>query len=104
MGDRGPQRIQATRPSLPPDELDPRGLASVVGASIRGLRQERGWTQVDLATAWSLSPNYIARLERGELGPSLLVALQIAGALGVDVNTLIAPPAGRARSGRRRSL
>jgi transcriptional regulator with XRE-family HTH domain len=75
-----------------------------VGESIRTLRQERGWTQVQLAEAASLSPNYIARLERGELGPSLFVAHQISEALEVDLETLLSPSGRTQKTGRRRAL
>jgi transcriptional regulator with XRE-family HTH domain len=76
-----------------------------VGEAIRTVRQERGWTQVQLAEASRLSPNYVARLERGELGPSFFVAQQIAEALEVAIEALLQPQ-GRAtaRSGRRRAL
>jgi len=40
-----------------------------------------------------LSPNYVARLERGELGPSLFVANQLCEALGIDVDALLRPAA-----------
>lgn len=59
--------------------LDPFNVS--VGQAIRTERQYRGWTR--------LSPNYVARLERGELGPSLRVAVQLADALGVDVNRFV---------------
>ena len=69
---------------------DPKGFALVVGEGVRRERQKRGWTQVQLAEASGLSPNYVARLERGELGPSLFVAYQLAETLGIDVATLFA--------------
>jgi transcriptional regulator with XRE-family HTH domain len=60
---------------------------------------------VELAEAAGLSPNYIARLERGELGPSFFVAQQIAQALEISLETLTQPPARTiARSGRRLSV
>jgi putative transcriptional regulator len=62
-----------------------------VGEAIRSRRQARGWTQVGLAERASLSSNYVARLERGELGPSLYVAHRISRALGVSINDLLVP-------------
>lgn len=70
-----------------------------VGEGIRRARQEHGWTQAFLAEQAGLSPNYIARLERGELGPSLFVANRICDALGVSVEALLMPSAGGASSG-----
>lgn len=66
----------------------------MVGEAIRRSRQEHGWTQAFLAEQAGLSPNYIARLERGELGPSLFVANRICGALAIELGVLVTPGAG----------
>lgn len=89
------------RPKVDP-EAQGRGAAhdehesfnSVVGEGIRRARQERGWTQASLAERARLSPNYVARLERGELGPSLIVAARICGALAIPIDGLVGPPSG----------
>ncbi|MDB4942129.1 MAG: hypothetical protein JWP97_1663 [Labilithrix sp.] len=92
-----------TRPKFDPDTTKPPGeeapdehqaFNSGVGDAIRRARQERGWTQAYLAEMARLSPNYIARLERGELGPSLFVANRIIEALGIDLAVLVGPPVG----------
>ena len=58
---------------------------------------------MQLAEAAGLSPNYVARLERGELGPSLFVANQICEALDIDVEALLSPSGGHVRrTGRRK--
>jgi ribosome-binding protein aMBF1 (putative translation factor) len=77
-------------------------FVSAFGEAIRRGRLARGWTQAALAEASQLSANYIARLERGELGPSLYVAHRIAQALGIDIDALVAteeapPPVARVR-------
>ena len=64
---------------------------TVVGEGIRKARQEHGWTQAHLADQARLSPNYIARLERGELGPSLFVANRICEALTIPREDLVGP-------------
>lgn len=69
-----------------------RDFASGVGERIRVVRQQKGWTQVELADAAELSSNYVARLERGELGASLFVAMRIAEALGVTLDAIAAQP------------
>jgi ribosome-binding protein aMBF1 (putative translation factor) len=69
---------------------------TVVGEAIRRARQEHGWTQAFLADQARLSPNYIARLERGELGPSLFVANRICEALTIPLEELVGAPAGGA--------
>jgi transcriptional regulator with XRE-family HTH domain len=80
---------------------------TVVGEGIRRARQEHGWTQAFLADQARLSPNYIARLERGELGPSLFVANRICEALAIPLEDLVGPPAaggaGRKTTAKRRA-
>ncbi len=80
---------------------DPKAFAAVVGEAVRRHRQTLGWTQVQLAEAAGLSPNYVARLERGGRGASLFVAHQLARTLRIAVNELFEPQA-QARSTRRR--
>lgn len=70
-----------------------RSFNTIVGEAIRRARQEHGWTQSQLAEKSGLSPNYIARLERGELGPSLFVANRICEALGIELPSLVEPSA-----------
>lgn len=95
--------LKAGRREHPEEALAeaPDDFAAGVGDEIRKHRQQRGWTQVELAQAAGLSANYVARLERGELGASLFVATKIATALEVAVDQLAA---GRttAKSGKRR--
>lgn len=94
----------ARRPKLDPDQRETRGSSDgqdehrsfnvTVGEAIRRSRQEHGWTQAFLAEQAGLSPNYIARLERGELGPSLFVANRICGALAIELEVLVTPGTG----------
>jgi transcriptional regulator with XRE-family HTH domain len=88
------------RPKFDPEQRAPeakeddhKSFNAVVGEAIRKARQEHGWTQAFLADQARLSPNYIARLERGELGPSLFVANQICQALDIDLESLVGAPA-----------
>jgi len=88
--------------SAPPPGLDdPKVFAQRVGEAVRHARQGNGWTQKELAEQAGLSPNYVARLERGELGPSLFVANQLCEALGTDLDSLLRRPVPQ-RSGARR--
>jgi transcriptional regulator with XRE-family HTH domain len=101
------------RPKFDPESRAPEGAQdehqafnTIVGEGIRKARQEHGWTQAFLAEQARLSPNYIARLERGELGPSLFVANRICEALAIDLEVLVGPPAGGAatrKTARRRA-
>jgi DNA-binding XRE family transcriptional regulator len=105
------QREPRTAVAPAVDEQDEhRSFNVLVGEAIRRSRQEHGWTQAALAEQAGLSPNYIARLERGELGPSLFVASRICAALNIEVDALLTPgAAGQKRTGtvtatRRRAL
>lgn len=69
-----------------------RAFNANVGDTIRRARQALGWTQAFLAEQAGISPNYVARLERGELGPSLFVARSICEALGISVDALVRDP------------
>jgi transcriptional regulator with XRE-family HTH domain len=71
-------------------EDEHRFFNAVVGEGIRRARLTRGWTQAHLASRSRLSPNYVARLERGELGPSLFVANRLCAALQIDLDALVA--------------
>jgi transcriptional regulator with XRE-family HTH domain len=94
------------RPKFDPDQREARSPVDgvdehrsfniTVGEAIRRSRQEHGWTQAFLAEQAGLSPNYIARLERGELGPSLFVANRICVALAIELEALVNPPTGGA--------
>lgn len=94
------------RVSLQNGQDEHRSFNTMVGEAIRRSRQERGWTQAFLAEQAGLSPNYIARLERGELGPSLFVANRIGRALTITLDTLVRPvtdahPTRKTLAGRR---
>jgi ribosome-binding protein aMBF1 (putative translation factor) len=96
------------RPKVDPEQREARATDDgqdehrafnvIVGEAIRRSRQEHGWTQAFLAEQAGLSPNYIARLERGELGPSLFVANRICGALTIELESLVTPAAGGAQT------
>lgn len=64
-----------------------------VGEAIRRERLARGWTQVELAERVEISSNHIARLERGEVGPTFYLMHRLGAVLGIDLTTLA--PAGR---------
>jgi transcriptional regulator with XRE-family HTH domain len=61
-----------------------------------------GWTQAHLAEAAGFSANYVARLERGELGPSFFVAYRLCETLGIEVGALLQADVASPRTTRRR--
>lgn len=94
MGQESGRRPKSAGDAFRPDDAQTEHQAfnAVVGAGIRRVRQEQGFTQAFLADRAGLSPNYVARLERGELGPSLFVASRICDALGVPLEVLLGVP------------
>lgn len=66
-----------------------RAFYRTVGERLKARRTATGWTQATLAERAQLSPNFIARLERGELGMSLLTATRLCTALAVRVDVLL---------------
>ncbi len=61
-----------------------------MGDRIRYLRRGNGWTQRDLAARAGVTAAFIGHLERGEKKPSLETMVQLAGALGVSLDGLVA--------------
>ncbi len=53
--------------------------------TIRQLRQERGWSQLDLALNVGVTQSIISRWERGELVPQLATLQRLAQVFGVSV-------------------
>jgi transcriptional regulator with XRE-family HTH domain len=68
-------------------EKDPLGV--IFGATVRRLREERGWTQEELAHAAEMSATYLGFLERGENVPTLPVIFRLAVSLNVTPAKLV---------------
>jgi len=71
---------------------------SDLGGRVRSLRRQRGLTLKALGAAAGLSHPFLSQVERGLARPSVASVERIAGALGVPVAHLWAPP----RSGEER--
>jgi transcriptional regulator with XRE-family HTH domain len=56
-----------------------------VGATIRSIREQRGYSQRSLARRSGLSANAISRIERGESSPTVSTLHQLAAALKVPI-------------------
>jgi transcriptional regulator with XRE-family HTH domain len=66
--------------------LAPRRLNAV----LRHKREERGWTQRELAKRANVTAGYVAQLEQGlRKNPSLATLKRLARALGVPVTALL---------------
>lgn len=67
------------------------GSDGSLGARVRYVRREYGWTQEKLAERAGLHENYISRLENGHQEPRVSVVRKLATALGVPPGKLLDP-------------
>ena len=61
---------------------------NAVGTRMRELRHVAGMHLDDVADAAGISAGHLSRIERGETGPSFMIATRIAAVLGVGSNEL----------------
>jgi transcriptional regulator with XRE-family HTH domain len=61
---------------------------SVFGKAVRALREERGYSQEELAERAGLHRNYVGGVERGERNVALENIVKLAGALSVRTKDL----------------
>ncbi len=59
-----------------------------IGANIRQLREEKGILQVQLANKVKISQSMLCQIERGTKTLSLPLSMEIAAALGCDLERL----------------
>lgn len=64
-------------------------LAFELGATVRKLRLELGWTQAQLASAAAMTQSSVARFEAGGTTPTLPVLGRIARALDADLTVAL---------------
>lgn len=57
---------------------------------LRQLREERGWSQEQLAERADLNRSYLGEVERGRAVPSIVTVAKLAGALGIQLSSFIA--------------
>lgn len=60
-----------------------------VGLNVRRFREERGWSQEDLAFESGLHRTYVSGVERGIRNPTVLILDRLAEALGIEPARLI---------------
>lgn len=60
-----------------------------VGEQIVRVRQEKGWTQADLAKACDKDPQSIERVENGKINASIYYLFEVATALNVPLSELV---------------
>jgi transcriptional regulator with XRE-family HTH domain len=60
-----------------------------LGKTIRDLRRQRGWRQIDLAAHAELSKTHICELETGKREVGIYTLERLAGALDVKISELM---------------
>ena len=60
-----------------------------LGKRIINLRENKGWSQSDLARACNKDRQAIEKLENGKVNPTLYTLLEIANALEVSLSELV---------------
>jgi transcriptional regulator with XRE-family HTH domain len=73
-------------------------LKETLAINVRRLRQERGWTQEDLANRVGLSARYVGQIERAQASMTITVLGRIANAFEVEAAKLVTRPRGRQSS------
>lgn len=58
---------------------------------VRELRNERGWSQADLAERLDVSRQTVNAIETGKYDPSLPLAFRIARLFGLSIETIFEP-------------
>lgn len=71
------------------DERQPPREAETLGERIALLREERGWTQKDLAKRARISVAFLSEIENDKRNPSTEVLLRISEALGASLDYLV---------------
>jgi transcriptional regulator with XRE-family HTH domain len=61
------------------------GVRTVVASNLRRLRNDRGWSQEELANRADVDRTYISSLEREQYAASIDMLERLALALGVEV-------------------
>jgi transcriptional regulator with XRE-family HTH domain len=60
-----------------------------LGANVRRLRREKGWSQEEFADHAGIHRTYVSDIERGVRNPTVSVVEKLATPLGVSAGTLI---------------
>jgi ribosome-binding protein aMBF1 (putative translation factor) len=68
-------------------------LAYELGRSVRTLREDKGWSQTELARQTGMTQSAVARFEGGGTVPTLPVLERLAHALGVELVVQLRTPA-----------
>jgi transcriptional regulator with XRE-family HTH domain len=88
-----PQRRKSPEPSTEknlPTQAD--AINRHLGARVKKLRGEKGWSLEALATSSGVSRSMLSQIEREQANPTLAVTLRIARAFGLSLGELLEMP------------
>ncbi|SDY09201.1 Helix-turn-helix domain-containing protein [Micromonospora pattaloongensis] len=94
MGERGEWgQLRERRRGTPgvADAYDAARLATELGSAVRELRENRAWSQAQLAQTAGMTPAEVARVETGSTMPTLLMLKHLARALDADLAVQLRP-------------
>jgi transcriptional regulator with XRE-family HTH domain len=60
-----------------------------LGQRVRKYREQKGWSQEDMAEYSGLHRTYISGIERGTRNPTITIVAQLANALNVTLGNLL---------------
>lgn len=63
-------------------------MAETDRKTVKQLREERGWKQIDLAYHAGISLSSVSNIEAGQQDPRVSIARKIANTLGVSVDAI----------------
>lgn len=66
----------------------------MLGENVRRLREERGWSQAELAERIGVNQTNVSQVERGVLAGRVPKLMALATVFGVTVDDLLRPSAG----------
>ena len=74
------------------EKPDPAQAAERLGARLKKLRMERGWSLETLADSSGVSRSMLSQIERNQANPTLAVTLRIARSFGMTIGELVEHP------------
>lgn len=69
-------------------EVMPLMIAKQIGERLRAYRNQKGWSQEELAERAGVHPTYIGQLERGEKNATIESISRVSDALGIPLSVL----------------
>ena len=69
--------------------MDNKEIIKLFASNLRAERARKDYTQEQLACKADITEEYLNRIEKGKYSPSLIVIVNLALALDVDLNTLM---------------